>query len=260
MLAQVKTALHSPDGLQRLAHFLFGEIFFRLPAALRKRLFAGSEQYCTVCESPLRRFLVLNRPYFHWCPVCRSLQRHRLVWLFFKQMRLGQSPQRMLHIAPEAALAQHFAAIPDLTYISADRYNPQAMLPIDICNIQFAEQSFDLIYCSHVLEHVPDDRQALREFHRILKPGGYAVILVPITTDHTFEDPSVTDPVERERRFGQHDHVRCYGPDVRERIAEAGFSVTTITTEDLATPTEIIRFDLEPGETIFFCEASFKRA
>jgi hypothetical protein len=256
MVAQIRTALQSPDWLQRLTHFLFATMLFRSPLALRKWIFAGSKHYCTVCESSLRMFVVLNRPWYHWCPICASLQRHRLVWLFFSHMGLGNSPQNMLHVAPEAALTKRFASIPQMNYLSADLYDPRAMITMDICNIQFADHTFDLIYCSHVLEHVANDGQALREFQRILKPTGAAVILVPIIAESTSEDPTVTDPVERERRFGQHDHVRAYGPDVIERIAEAGFYVRAIKTEDLASPDEIRRFDVDPGEMIFLCSPS----
>src|SRR5262249_12426105 len=80
----------------------------------------------------------------------------------------------------------------------------------------------------HVLEHVPDDRRAMREFYRVLKPGGWAILLVPITVERTFEDPAVVDPAERLRLFGQEDHVRRYGPDYGDRLSEAGFAVSGV--------------------------------
>ena len=97
---------------------------------------------------------------------------------------------------------------------------------MDISDIQYGDNTFDVIYCSHVLEHVPDDRKAMREFWRVLKIGGWAVLQVPIVSDVTFEDPSVTGPKERERLFGQRDHVRRYGPDYRDRLVDVGFSMT----------------------------------
>jgi SAM-dependent methyltransferase len=96
--------------------------------------------------------------------------------------------------------------------------NPRAMVRMDITDIQYPKDTFDVIYCSHVLEHVVDDRKAMREFHRVLRPDGWALLLVPITVEKTFEDPSVTDPEERLSVFGQEDHVRCYGPDYVERL------------------------------------------
>jgi predicted SAM-dependent methyltransferase len=108
-----------------------------------------------------------------------------------------------------------------------------------------------VIYCSHVLEHVPDDRQALSEFRRVIKPGGKAIIVVPITGKRTFEDPSVTSPQERERLFGQHDHVRIYGPDVAERFRQAGFDVTALRRGDVLSAAQIDRMGITHDEIIF---------
>ena len=98
------------------------------------------------------------------------------------------------------------------------------MEQMDVMDISYPDETFDVIYCSHVLEHVTDDRQAMREFHRTLKPDGWAILNVPITTEVTFEDPAIESATERERVFGQIDHVRCYGPDYVNRLARAGFS------------------------------------
>jgi len=125
---------------------------------------------------------------------------------------------------------------------------------MDICDIQYPDNSFDVIFCSHVLEHVQDDKKALREFWRILKPTGQACILIPISAEITFEDLSIIDPHEREILFGQHDHVRRYGPDVLDRIKEADFKVTVIQTEDLADSQEINYMGLIPEEKIFLCQ------
>ena len=191
-----------------------------------------------------------------FCPVCRSLQRHRFVWIFFKRtfQTLGQESIRLLHIAPEAALVGKFQKINKLDYLSADLYDRTAMVQMDICNIQYPPAAFDLIYCSHVLEHVADDRQALREFWRVLRPGGWAVLLVPIAGEVTIEDPEITDPVERERIFGQHDHVRRYGMDFIERVEAAGFRVTPVQAKDLAEQREIVMYGLPDLEIIFLCE------
>lgn len=165
----------------------------------------------------------------------------------------------MLHIAPEPALGEKFRHLPGFDYLSADLYNPRAMLQMDICNIQFPAEQFDLIYCSHVLEHVVDDLQALREFHRVLKTGGLAVILTPITSQKTISDPSIADPLERERIFGQHDHVRRYGWDFIQRVEQAGFRVKVIRRAELATDEEAERFGLELEDVIFLCEKLVER-
>src|SRR5690349_7028725 len=139
MLERIRNTLHAQDPLKRIAHFLFATVFFSLPAAYRRRLFAGQQHYCPICGSNLRTFLRLHRPYHAWCPVCRSLQRHRLVWLFFQQHTnlLDQSPKRMLHFAPEPALVATFTNLPQIEYVSADLYDSAAMVKMDICNTPY---------------------------------------------------------------------------------------------------------------------------
>jgi SAM-dependent methyltransferase len=256
MLARIQAAIHAPDRWTRLTHYLFAAILFRLPVPIRRRLYAGEEYYCPLCEAHLRKFLALHRPYHLWCPVCRSLQRPRLGWLFLNTpfIEISRRALAMLHVAPEPALAARLRRLPDLNYLSADLFDPKAMVKMDITDIRYPEHSFDLIYCSHVLEHVSDDRKALSEFWRVLKPDGKAIILVPILGDKTFEDPSITDPVERERFYGQHDHVRSYGIDITDRLKAAGFQVTIVQPQDLADDNEIRRMGLPPNEIIFLCQ------
>ncbi len=127
------------------------------------------------------------------------------------------------------------------------------MVRMDITDIQYPDNLFDVVYCSHVLEHVCDDRKAMREFNRVLKSNGWAVFLVPITAESTFEDPSVTDPAERERLFGQHDHVRRYGPDLKDRLEQARFNVRCFTTAEIVGEKRIARLGVKK-ETVFFCK------
>jgi ubiquinone/menaquinone biosynthesis C-methylase UbiE len=132
----------------------------------------------------------------------------------------------MLHVAPEKGLAKRFQEAPNLDYLSADLDPERAMVAMDLTDIQYPDDTFDVIYCSHVVEHIPDDRRALRELYRVLKPGGWAMIHAPILRETTFEDASVTSPEERTRVFGQWDHVRSYGEDYVDRLREAGFEVS----------------------------------
>jgi SAM-dependent methyltransferase len=187
--------------------------------------------------------------------VCRSLQRPRLGWLFLNSSAVDISHHRtaMLHIAPEPALAARLQRLENVKYLSADLFDRKAMVKMDITQIDYPDCSFDLVYCSHVLEHVGDDRKALGEFWRVLKPSGKAIILVPILGQVTFEDASITDPVERERAYGQHDHVRSYGHDFAQRLEAAGFQVSPYKAQDLASQPEIERMGLPPDEIIFFC-------
>jgi len=129
------------------------------------------------------------------------------------------------------------------------------MEKMDITEIHHADETFDVIYCSHVLEHVPDDRRAMQEFYRVLKYGGWAILNVPISASQTVENPSITDPQERLRLFGQVDHVRRYGPDYLDRVEEAGFKIRRITTADLVTSKEAEMCGLSNGAVgdVFYC-------
>lgn len=197
--------------------------------AVKRVAHFGLARYCPCCKAHLRRFQPFGivRRSEAKCPVCGSLERHRLTYLYMlrKTDLFDGRPKRMLHVAPEAQLARLFRRAAQIDYLSADLCSPRAMVKMDITDIQYADGTFDVIYCSHVLEHIPDDAKAMREFHRVLKIGGWAILQVPITAEVTFEDPSVTRPEDRLRLFGQEDHVRRYGPDYKNRLADAGFSV-----------------------------------
>ena len=160
----------------------------------------------------------------------------------------------MLHFAPEPALLKPMERIPGLDYLTADLDPSRAMVRVDITDIQFEGNRFDALYCSHVLEHVPDDRRAIRELLRVLKPGGWALFMVPIKRDRTYEDPGITDPAERERIFGQHDHVRAYGPDFLDRLTEAGFHARAMRLQDVLGTEEAEMFGVQnsPSMVIFF--------
>ena len=162
----------------------------------------------------------------------------------------------MLHVAPEPQLSFLFRRATYLEYLSADLDDPGAMVKMDITDIKYPDNFFDVIYCSHVLEHVPDDRKAMAEFYRILKPGGWAILQVPITADRTFEDPTVTSPADRERLFGQVDHVRRYGPDYGERLLAAGFSVKVDQFVLEFGDSKIQKYGLTKNEDVYFCAKS----
>jgi SAM-dependent methyltransferase len=198
---------------------------------IKKILLRGNRFFCPVCETPSREFLpygVSPRPEAQ-CPMCGSLERHRLLWLYFiNETDLFDPPRKkMLHIAPEECFSERLKKNRNIDYLTADISN-RAMVKMDIMDIGYPDGAFDVIYCCHVLEHVEDDRKAMRELARVLKPGGWAVLQVPLEAVRTFEDPAVTDPLERERLFGQSDHVRVYGPDYKERLEESGFKVTVV--------------------------------
>ena len=255
MLNRIRATIYSPDRFQRIFHFIIGSFFFRLPKKLKYIFFAGKNYYCPICGNQLKQFLNLYRPYHKWCPVCQSLQRHKLLWILYNSSSFAnKSFRRILHFAPEPALSEKLMNIPGTEYLSADLNDPKAMIKMDICHIQFPENTFDFIQCSHVLEHVRDDRKAISELWRVLSPNGWAIILVPIRGETTIEDSAIHDPIELEKTYGQLDHLRIYGRDFSKRLQTAGFTVKVISTGDLADKNEIDRFGLDPDDIIFWCE------
>ena len=203
-------------------------------------LYLGKGKQCPLCGCQRRKFL----PYGYvtsrenaLCPNCLSLERHRLLWLWLvRESDIGRGAMalpKMLHIAPEVALMRKFkkmyASTPD-RYVTADLESPLADMHFDVQQIPLEAESFDAIICNHIMEHVEDDGKALRELYRILRRGGWGVILSPVDLEreHTFEDDTITDPAERTRIFGQSDHRRIYGRDYAARLREAGFEVYDI--------------------------------
>lgn len=154
--------------------------------------------------------------------------RHRALLLLLRdRLHLAEQGGRVLHVGPARAVASWLERQQRLDYLSVDLDSPIARVHADATAMPFEDDSFDYAICVHVLEHIPDDRKALAEFFRVLRPGGRAVFQVPPSDlETTREDPGVTDPHERQRLFGQYDHVRLCGADYPARIAEAGFDVS----------------------------------
>ena len=203
-------------------------------------LYLGKGKQCPLCGCQRRKFL----PYGYdtsrenaLCPNCLALERHRLLWLWLvRESDIGRGAMalpKMLHIAPEVALMRKFkkmyASTPD-RYVTADLESPLADMHFDVQQIPLEAESFDAIICNHIMEHVEDDGKALRELYRIMRRGGWGVILSPVDLERekTFEDDTITDPAERTRIFGQYDHRRIYGRDYAARLREAGFEVYDI--------------------------------
>ena len=218
--------------------------------------YLGQGKECPVCGCRRRKFL----PYGYvsprenaLCPKCLALERHRLLWLWLlRESDLGRGAMalpRMLHIAPEVALMRRFrkmyASSPE-RYVTADLESPLADMHFDVQHIPLKDGEMDAIICNHIMEHVEDDRLAMRELYRILRHGGWGVVLSPVEREreHTFEDDTITDKDERTRIFGQYDHRRIYGRDYADRLREAGFEVMVIPYKDSFTPAEQERYAL----------------
>ncbi len=197
---------------------------------LRSLLYLGNRVTCPCCGGRFRKFLpygVTPRPNA-LCPRCGSKARHRLVWLYLKgKTRLLSDQLKVLHFAPEYVFRKQLASCPNLFYVTTDLGSLMAMVGSDITHVPFANASFDVVLCNHVLEHVLDDQRAMQELYRVLKPGGWAILQVPIDLHRTetFEDASIVSPEHRERWFNQKDHVRIYGRDYPDRLRAAGFRV-----------------------------------
>jgi SAM-dependent methyltransferase len=198
-----------------------------------------------VCGLFLRAFVdgYEGRPHAR-CPRCDSLERHRHLWLFLARHTplVADRSLSVLHFAPERGIGPRLArGRPG--YASAD-LEPGAMLQLDVQDLDLPDESFDWVLCSHVLEHVPDDRAAMRELLRVLRPGGTAIVQVPTYSLRTDEDVTLT-PEENLARFGQRDHVRIYGADVFDRLRAAGFEVDLRLFRDELSARERDRYGLD---------------
>jgi SAM-dependent methyltransferase len=242
-----------------------------LRRAAKKVRHFGLRYRCPFCNSNLHCFLPFGlslpvlrekcvigggiRPNAR-CPVCASIDRERLVWVYLRnRANITSRRCRLLHVAPEGVLRRKLQELANLDYLSADLYATDVMVKMDITDIQFPADEFDAIICNHVLEHVVDDRRAMSELYRVLKPGGWAILQVPISEvlEATYEDFSIVDPSAREQAFGQEDHVRLYARDYPNRLREAGFDVRPFEwwkePADFGGPEN--RFGLLPRETLY---------
>ena len=189
-------------------------------------------------------------------PSTLSLERHRLLWLYLKEETdFFTSKKNVLHMAPEQCFLPLFRKQQNVTYTTADLYSPIADIKADICDLPFKDNTFDVVFCNHVLEHIPNDTLAMKELFRVLKPSGFGIFQVPIelSRDETFEDDSITDKKERAKIFGQYDHVRVYGRDYFNKLRSIGFKVEEVDYTKKIAPELVERFCLTKGEIIPVC-------
>lgn len=190
-------------------------------------------------------------------PSTLSLERHRLLWLFLEQeTNFFSAPAKVLHFAPEQAFYKRFKKLKHLSYTTTDLNSPLADVKADICKLPFKDNTYDIIFCNHVLEHIPDDTKAMQELYRVLKPGGWGIFQIPqdLNRATTFEDNSITDKKERARIFGQYDHVRIYGRDYFDKLRRIGFTVKEADYTATLSPEKVEEYRLAKGEIIPFVQ------
>jgi SAM-dependent methyltransferase len=187
------------------------------------------------------------------CPGTLSLERHRLLWLYLdNETNILKSNLKVLHVAPEQIFFKKFKKFNHWDYLTFDINSPIADIKGDLKSMKFKNESFDLVICNHVLEHIEDDKMALEEIYRVLNMNGIAILQVPINLNRekTFEDSKITSQYDREKYFGQYDHVREYGIDYKERIEKVGFQVEMINYSDNLPEEMIIRYGLLKNDLI----------
>ncbi len=244
-----------------------------LPKAVRDKIYRwrNSAQFeetthnCPLCESKNIAFQDFGSPIRKnvLCPTCQSLERSRALWIFLKKYTSIFTQQtKLLHIAPEKIFFEKFKEQENIDYIYGDKFEkgyennyPKGTISLDITDLKdFEDSSFDAIICVHVLEHVPDDSKAMSEFFRVLKPNGWAILLVPIdySRETTYEDWTITSEQERKKHFGQEDHVRWYGRDYPQRLEKIGFKVEEYNLENDLSKEEIEKYNIT-NEIIYLC-------
>lgn len=232
------------------------QLFSHYGLAVLAIFYKGSKVECPVCQSKFRVFLPYGRESRSnaLCPSCLSLERHRLMWLYLsRETDFFKNKAKLLHIAPEHCFIDRFENLKNLEYITADIESPLAKVKMDAHDIPFDESTFEIVFCNHVLEHVADDRKVMSEIYRVMKPGGWGILQIPLffpLADKTVEDPTITDPKKREELFGQDDHVRKYGLDYRNRLEESGFKVSDDYVATLSEE-ELNKYGIIPSEILY---------
>ncbi len=229
---------------------------FRVFAPL---VYKGNNVECPVCEKKFRKFLSYGSNVAHrenvLCPYDLTLERHRVMWLYLKNKSdfFTKPNLKVMHIAPEQCFHGKFKKQKNLDYTTGDLLSPIADLHFDLHDIPLENDQYEVIFCNHVMEHVKDDLKCMQELYRIMKPGGWGILQVPIdeTRTETYEDWSITSPEDREKHFWQYDHVRLYGLNYPRRLEEAGFKVDIVDfSKEL--PTEVFeRYRIPKSELLY---------
>jgi SAM-dependent methyltransferase len=222
-------------------------------------IYRGNKVECPVCERSFSKFLSYGSSVAHrdnvLCPCDLTLERHRLLWLYLKDASdfFTATKLSVLHIAPEQCFIHRFKQQKNLDYLTGDLESPIADLHFDLHSIPLENDRFDVVFCNHVMEHVANPLQCMRELYRVMKPGGWAIMQVPqdMTRAETYEDPSIVTPEDRERHYWQKDHVRLFGRDYPNWLERAGFKVDHFDLVAHYDSEQIERFRLMKDEVLY---------
>ncbi len=222
-------------------------------------LYRGNNVECPVCERSFSKFLSYGSEVAHregvLCPYDLTLERHRLMWLYLKDHSdfFTAKDLKVLHIAPEQCFHKLFKEQENLSYLTADLVSPIADMHFDLHHIPLEDNRFDVVFCNHVMEHVDDALQCMKELYRVMKPGGWAIMQVPqdFSRETTYEDKTITSPEEREKHYWQKDHVRLFGKDYPQWLEKAGFVAEVFDKESKIGAEKIERFRLMPSEVLY---------
>lgn len=229
---------------------------FKLVAPI---LYKGNKVECPVCEKSFSKFLSYGSEVAHrenvLCPYDLTLERHRLMWLYLKNHSdfFTKEDLKVLHIAPEQCFHKKFQQQKNLDYLTGDLVSPIADMHFDLHDIPLENDRFEVVFCNHVMEHVEDPIRCMSEIHRVMKPGGWAIMQVPqdFSRAETYEDSSITSPEEREKHFWQKDHVRLFGRDYPQYLEKAGFTVEEFDIKSELTDDQIERMRLSRSEILY---------
>lgn len=257
--------------LGKFAEYILPRPLFRSIARLymRARL-SGTTYYCPFCKGGFSEFYPAGFDYpvlkeqdvvgggrreHVRCPQCSSSNRDRMMYLYLTDAGVAEKELSILHVAPEKKMEQYLKSLPKVKHVSVDIDPERGDMQMDIQSLRFPDATFDVVICNHVLEHVADDARAMREILRVLKPGGFAILQVPIARrlSRTYEDATITDPKDRERAYGQHDHVRLYARDYKDRLTAAGFIVDVVPYAEMIGTEKTKRYALDPREDLYVC-------
>ncbi|MEI8193161.1 MAG: methyltransferase domain-containing protein [Flavobacteriia bacterium] len=222
-------------------------------------LYRGNNVECPVCEKSFSKFLSYGSDVAHrenvLCPYDLTLERHRLMWLYLKNHSNFFTAQHLdvLHIAPEQCFIHKFRKQSNLTYLTGDLESPLADIHFDLHHIPLDDQKFDIVICNHVMEHVEDPIQCMKEIFRVMKSGGWAILQVPqdMNREFTYEDPNIVTPEDRELHYWQKDHVRLFGRDYPQYLEKAGFRVEAFLLKDHMPISKFQRYQIAAEEVLY---------